>query len=159
MLLVEIVLALASSAACKVDGMDGAMMIARETGGTQPIVLPLGRIADAAVDIAHGTHLLALAATDADIGIDSELAIGDPMFEEKATQQNAVSAGPSALVDHLHPSGATHDVRNHPGQLLACIGNLALGCLGGINLVDEGKIISLGHDDRIDAIESNASVL
>lgn len=159
MLLVEIVLALASRAACKVDGVNGAMVVAGEAGGTQSIVLPLGRITGAAVDIAHGTHLLAFAATDAGCGINGKLAIGNPMLEEKTAQHNTVSAGPSALVDVLLATRATHNARNHSCQPLARIGNLALGSLGGINLVDKGEIVGFGHDDRIDAVEVDANLL
>ena len=158
-LLVEIVLALTSRATGKVDGMDGAMMVAGEAGGTQSIVLPFGRITGTAVDIAHGAHLLALAASDACSSIDSELAIGNPMLEEKAAQHDAVSAGPSALVDVFHAPGATHDAWNHRCQLLTCVGNLALRGFGGINLVDKGEIVGLGHDDRIDTVEVDANLL
>ena len=70
------------------------MVIAGETCGTQAVVLPLRRISVAAIDIAHGAHLLALAATDACRRIDREFGVGDPILEEEAAQEPEIEEEP-----------------------------------------------------------------
>ena len=56
-------------------------MVAGQTTGASVVVLPHGRCSD---DIVDRTHLLALAALDTDISIDSEFLVGDHPFVEIA---------------------------------------------------------------------------
>ena len=76
-------MAFATGAARKVNGMGRTVVIAGKTGRAQPVVTPPRQLALGALDIAHWTHLPALAASQANLGIDRELGIGDPMLDKE----------------------------------------------------------------------------
>lgn len=135
------------------------MMVTRKAGGAAPGVFPPRWIAVGAVNVGHRAHLLALAATDANAGVDNEFVIGDPVLEEKSAKHDTVDARPAALVDSSRSPLSVHDDRNHRRQFITGRHDLAPGTLGRVNLVDKWEIVGLGHDERESTIKSYTDVV
>lgn len=128
-----------------IDGMNRAVMIARQAHRTLVVVLPDGRCS---VDIFDRTYCRATATASADVRVDSKLLVSNHLAIEVAADDVGIESGSGAALQFYDAALAVFDDSADVCELPTGILHFFCYALVAVGMHERQTDIRLWHDDR-----------